>query len=140
MDINSFIDACKARGMNVTYQRMAIFKSLMATKNHPTAEDIYREVLKEHPTLSRATVHKTLETLAEQHLISKVTQLHDRARFDGNTHPHHHLVCIHCKKIIDIESESLEGLSVPANLGNGFEVINYRVQFDGICSECSAGR
>lgn len=134
--IEQFIANCKNKGLSVTYQRLAVFKSLTSKSSHPTADDIYNQVKIDHPTISLATVYKTLETLSENDLISKVTPLHDLARYDGENESHHHLVCIKCKKIIDIHDENLNGLSLSTQDNNGFEILDYRVQFDGICHEC----
>lgn len=136
MDVTNFIADCKQQGLNVTYQRLAIYKALIKNPVHPTAEDIYKKVKKDYPTISLATVYKNLETLAEHNLISKVTYLHDLARYDGETEPHHHLVCVKCRRIVDIHNENFDGLSLSAQEINGFEIKKYRVQFDGICQKC----
>jgi len=136
LSVEEFIQECKRHGLSATYQRIAIYKILQQRQDHPTAEDIYKEVLKEHPTISLATIYKNLETLAGYNLIDKVTHLHDLARYDANMNHHHHLVCNKCKKIIDIQIKNLEDLQIPSNLNKDFKVIGYKVQFDGICREC----
>ena len=135
-NIETFIKECKNRGLNVTFPRMAIYKILLQYQGHPCAEDIYKEVQKDHPNISLATVYKTLEMLADNDLISKVTPLHDIVRYDFNKDFHHHLVCIKCKKILDIENSSLNNLPIPKDIEKGFKIINYQVQFDGICKQC----
>ncbi len=134
MQVDNFINTLREKGLNVTYQRILIYNYLQTTKNHPTAEEIYQVVKAEYPSISIATVYKTLETLAEHDLIKKVNPMHDLARFDGDTTPHHHLICSECRKIVDIHDERLDALPVPSN--NGFQVNGYRVLFEGICQEC----
>ena len=136
LKIQEFIDTCRNKGLNVTYQRILIYKSLVKTKAHPTAEEIYHEVKTEYPSISLATVYKTLETLAENELISKVTPLHDLARYDGDTTPHHHLVCLECRKIVDIFDDSLNNLKTPSE--SDFQIFGYRIQFEGICNGCAS--
>jgi Fur family peroxide stress response transcriptional regulator len=136
LKIDEFINAMRERGLNVTYQRILIYKYLINKRSHPTADEIYREIISEYPSISLATVYKTLETLEEHNLISKVNALHDLARFDGDTTPHHHLICLRCKKIVDIYDDHLENLPLPSN--NGFKVSGYRIQFEGICEDCAA--
>ncbi len=136
--LNSFIQECKNRGMNVTYPRMAIYKILLAHRGHPSAEDIFKEVKKDYANISLATVYKTMEMLAEHELISKVTPLHDIARYDCNPHFHHHLVCVRCKKIIDITSESLDQIKIPEQIDKDFKILHYQVQIDGICKNCQS--
>jgi Fur family peroxide stress response transcriptional regulator len=133
-NIEGFIDALREKGLNVTYQRILIFKHLVQAKTHPTAEEIYNEVKSEYSSISMATVYKTLETFAEHNLINKVNALHDMARFDGDTTPHHHLICLNCKKIVDIYNDALNNLPTPSN--KNFIVLGYQVQFEGICENC----
>lgn len=133
-DVQNFISACRDKNLNVTYQRILIYKSLMANKSHPTAEEIYKDVKQEYPSISLATVYKTLETFALNELIGKVTQLHDLARYDADMDMHHHLVCLKCRKVIDIHDEHLNKLNLPQH--DAFHISGYRIQFEGVCKEC----
>jgi Fur family peroxide stress response transcriptional regulator len=135
-DIDSFILECKKHGLNVTYPRLAIYKILLQYSGHPSAEDIFNEVKKDHPNISLATVYKTMEMLAGHNLISKVTALHDMARYDCNNDFHHHLVCTRCKKITDIDNDKLNRLKFPDDLDPDYIIESYQVQFNGICKEC----
>lgn len=134
--LDEFINALRQKGLNVTYQRLLIFKHLINTNTHPTADEIYQAVITEYPSISMATVYKILEILTEHKLIAKVTPLHDLARFDGDTSMHHHLVCLRCRKIVDVHHDALNNLPIPSN--NGFEVCGYRVQYEGICEVCAS--
>ena len=96
----------------MTPQRLAIIKALLASAEHPRADAIYARVRKEHPHISLATVHRTLETLCDIGEARKVTMLHDSARYDGNVMPHHHVVCVKCRRIRDIEIPELDLVSV----------------------------
>ena len=72
--IESFLNRCRAAGLAVTPQRLAIFRRLVATDRHPSAEELHAVVRREMPTLSLATVYKTLDTLAR--LITRRTEPH----------------------------------------------------------------
>jgi len=137
LSMEEFIQACRERGLNVTYQRMVIYKYLRESKNHPTAEDIFRMVRQEYPSISLATVYKTLETLSDLNLIHKVTILHDMARYDADLQPHHHLICVHCKKIKDVYDDSLNQLPVSNIHVDGFHIHGYRIELEGICEDCA---
>ena len=136
--VGLFIEDCKKHGLNVTYQRLAVFKVISKHKGHPSAEDIYREVLKEYPRISLATIYTTLETLSKYSIISKVTPLHDTARYDYDQEVHHHLICINCRKIIDIKYDEFDYLWLPDDLKQNFKVLNYKIQFEGICPQCQS--
>jgi len=137
LTMDEFIRTCREKGLNVTYQRMVIYKSLMHSKNHPTAEEIYHMVRKEYPSISLATVYKTLETFAELKIINKVTHLHDMARYDADTRPHHHMICVYCKAVQDVHDERLNRLPMPDMNYNGFQITGYSIQFEGVCVACA---
>src|SRR5690242_17252458 len=103
-----FIQRCRQGGLAVTPQRIAIIKALLSSAEHPRADTVFATVRREHPTISLATVHRTLETLCEIGEARKVTTLHDSARYDGNVTPHHHVVCDECRKVRDIEIPGLQ--------------------------------
>jgi Fur family peroxide stress response transcriptional regulator len=129
------------RGLKVTPQRTAIYRSLVESDAHPTAEDLYRKVKRLHPTVSPNTVYYTLGVLRGAGLVREVNYWHDRSRFDGNLELHHHLICVGCRKIEDLTDRGLDRLRVPAHRA-GFEVIAHRVEFQGYCASCRkrAGR
>ncbi|MEW5744993.1 MAG: Fur family transcriptional regulator [Nitrospirota bacterium] len=124
----------RERGLKLTPQRMAIFDYLRDNTDHPSAEDVYAAVSKRFPTMSFATVYNTLETLRKRGEVLELTIDADRKRFDPNTHPHHHLICIHCKRIVDIHSEF--ELSLSGKDRADFEVVGNHVEFYGVCGNC----
>ena len=126
----------KSRGLKVTPQRVAIYKALAETTSHPTADDLYRHVARNYPMISTNTVYYTLASLQEAGLVKEVNYWHDRARFDANVTPHHHLVCVGCRAIVDIEDPSLNRLKSVARLPKGFQVLSHQVEFYGYCASC----
>ncbi len=130
-----FIATLRDHGLQVTYQRLAIFQALYFTKDHPSAEVIYQQVKKRFPMISLGTVYKTLEKFFEVGLIQKVSPVTEVARYDAITRPHHHMVCLECQSIQD--AEELVGdqkISIPEK--SGFQVVRQQVIFQGYCPEC----
>lgn len=132
------IDACKEKELSATLQRITILRVLQQMEGHPTVEEIFRQVQLEIPTISLATVYKNLETLTQNKLVTQVTRLHDVTRYDVNNEPHHHLVCVQCRKIVDVDGQAVPQLSLPAAASHGFEIFGFQIQFDGLCAECRA--
>lgn len=139
----AFTAACRDRGLSVTHQRLAIFEAVVASRSHPDADEIYRAVRRKYPTISRGTVYRTLETLCELGFVSDVNPVRGNARFEAALDPHHHLICLSCRTIIDLHDGSLDGLRVPARARQagkgeaaGFEVTGYQIQFVGYCRNC----
>jgi Fur family peroxide stress response transcriptional regulator len=133
-----FVARCRRGGLAVTPQRIAIIKALLSSAEHPRADTIYAMVRREHPTISLATVHRTLETLCEIGEARKVTTLHDSARYDGNVTPHHHVVCVKCRKVRDIEIPELERMLKGRNAIGDFQVIGTSLEIQALCAQCSS--
>ncbi len=67
--VDQMIERCREAGMNVTPQRIAIYRALLDSEDHPTPEMLYRSVSTEMPSLSLATIYKTLDALAAVGLV-----------------------------------------------------------------------
>jgi len=136
--VAEFATRCRERGLAVTPQRLAIIRALLSSAEHPTADAVYATVRREHPHISLATVHRTLDTLCEVGEARKVTLLHESARYDGNVTPHHHVVCVRCRCIRDIEIPGAEQLLAGrTNIGE-FRVLGTSVEILAVCEKCAA--
>jgi Fur family transcriptional regulator, peroxide stress response regulator len=127
------------REMNVrlTPQRLAVLEYLEGNLAHPSAAEIHRALADRFPMMSFATVYNTLEMLREQGLVRELAIDPDKKRFDPNMEPHHHLICLSCKRIVDVFCEF--DLTLPEGARGDFEVIGNQVDFYGICPRCSPG-
>ncbi len=134
--VNSFISRCKKLGIKVTPQRIAIYKELVDTTEHPSTEGIFRKIRSYYPNISLTTIYRTLETFEKLGLISVVNILYNAARYDANLEPHHHLVCVVCKKVEDFYDDSLANLNIPKEALLDYRLLGYTVQINGICTEC----
>lgn len=126
----------KEAGLKLTPQRMAIFKVLEDNTSHPSADDIYREIKRDFPNTSMATIYNTLESLKELGLIRELTIEADRRHFDPDASPHHHIICIRCRRIEDIFEELPEMTDLPASVKKRFKLVGYNVEFFGVCENC----
>lgn len=117
-------------------QRRVILEAVLRRDDHPTADQIYEAVQDRIPQISRTTVYRTMETLLELGVIRRVHLTGATCRFDGKVRRHHHLVCMRCNKITDIDDESLDQLPLPRRKLQGFQLRDFSVQFSGICSDC----
>ena len=135
VQLGRFTEVCRERGTPVTHQRLAVFRALLESAAHPDAEAIYSALRGTHPTLSLGTVYKTLEMLQALGLATAVSSPGPTRRFDGNRHPHHHLWCTRCRRLTDVELETLAALPLPA--GIDFQVTDVTIQFNGLCAACS---
>jgi Fur family peroxide stress response transcriptional regulator len=138
--LSEFAERCRRGGLAVTPQRLAIIKTLLDSGEHPRADAVYAKVREQHPHISLATVHRTLETLCDIGEARKVTMLHDSARYDGNITPHHHVVCVKCRRVRDIEIPQLDQLLGGQSALGEFKVLGTSLEIQALCDECGVKR
>lgn len=128
--------ALRTAGYRMTSQREAIVDYLASTFEHPGAARVFQEVKKKQPGLSLATVYNTLHVLTVNGLIKMLT-LKEENRYEANLSFHINLLCASCGKIQDLE---VEPRMTPEEVRerSGFEVMSYRMEYHGLCSECKA--
>ena len=120
--------------LKLTPQRLAILKYLENNREHPSAADIHNAVSRNFPTMSLATVYNTLKILKRLKNIQELSIDADKRRFDPDTGDHNHLICIRCKKIVDVKHEF--SLDIPDAEKQEFEIIGNHVDFYGVCPGC----
>lgn len=129
-------EVLRNRGLKVTPQRTAVFAAVRELTSHPSADEVYHEVVDRYPNISFDTVNRTLLTFAEIGLIEIIETPEGVRRFDTRLHPHHHIHCILCGGIIDFENPDFDDLSVPNDLKSRYRISKLRVSLQGICTEC----
>ncbi len=121
-------------GFKRTPQRLAILEYLEGNLSHPSAEDIYRAVSRKYHSMSFATVYNTLNTLAKGGAVRELTIDPERRRYDPDTSRHHHLICVDCKKVVDIAGDI--AVEIPKTMTKDFTVFGNHVEFYGHCAPC----
>ena len=137
-EIEQIITRFREAGLKITPQRISIFHLLQDNRSHPSAEDVYRDALKIHPSISFTTVYKTLQTLRDMGEIQELAVDPERAHFDPFTHEHIHLFCKGCKNIKDLEMNPMKSNRIfKSNDGLAdFEIHNVQIHLVGLCEDC----
>jgi Fur family peroxide stress response transcriptional regulator len=121
----------------MTSHRMALARILATSEGHPNATQLYESLRQQFPTISLATVYKTLVLLKDEGEVLEI-DLHDESRYDGNkpfSHPH--LVCTQCKRIFDGDDvNTLSKLNREIEEKYGFQIARHQIVYFGICKEC----
>jgi len=120
----------------VTPQRMAVYKVLLETTEHPSAETVFQKVRKVFPSISLDTVNRTLLTLSEIGVAFVVEGSGDAKRFDGNLESHQHFKCVKCKRIVDFSHKPFNNVPIPKGISKKFTVLKKAIYFEGICDLC----
>lgn len=130
--------ALEKSGQRFTEQRAAVYRYLADTDVHPTADEVHSAVRRELPSISLATVYKSLETLVGCGLAVKLTYADHSARYDGRTDPHHHARCLSCGRVSDIPGEvDPHEIDALRRRADGFTVTGYRLELSGYCTSCA---
>jgi len=128
-------------GYKLTPQRQLIIDVLLENnQSHLSAEDIYQLTVEVSPELSLATIYRTLELLTELKVVKQVNFGDGLMRYelgdDSDLHHHHHLVCVVCQKIEEFNEDWLGEIEDRIEQEHGFQILDHRLIFQGICSNC----
>ena len=137
LKLQDFECRCRDNGLKITPQRVAIFKALVSTDAHPTAEEVYKMVRQDIRNISLDTVNRTLLTLAQIGAAFQVEGTGQPRRFDGDLGDHQHFLCVKCGKVIDFHYEPFDNIEVPAHLQGQFQIMRKTVYLEGTCETCS---
>ena len=123
-------------GRRVTPQRVAVFEILYEHGDHPTVDQVYQGVRKAFPMISLNTVYQTIEALVDLKVVSPLGYGLEAVRYETDSTPHHHAVCLACKRIIDVFDATLERVKPPQTVHKQLQVLGHRVEFFGYCADC----
>jgi len=138
--MDAFQAGCRRAGLKVTPQRLAVYKALLETDEHPSAEMVFQRVRGVFPSISLDTVNRTLLTLSEIGAAFVVEGSGDAKRFDGNLENHQHFKCVKCKRIFDFHHKPFDDIPVPKSIGRKFTILRKTVYFEGVCDLCEESK
>lgn len=128
-------DAMKSRN---TLQRRLVLETVQRMHNHPTADEIFREIAAENMLISKATVYRNLKILSEQGEILHIPIPNGADCFDYNTLPHYHLECRSCSRIFDVDMPYQADLPDKIVNRKGFLIESHHIVFSGLCPRCQS--
>jgi Fur family ferric uptake transcriptional regulator len=133
-----FRDFLAGKRLRLTSQRRVIIETAFSTREHFTAEELLEWSRRRDPSVSRATVYRTLPLLTESGLVREMDFGKDYKFYDPNyaERPHHnHLICEECQKIVEFDSDRIEALENEISHQLGFSVKSRRLQITASCEE-----
>jgi len=131
-------EALQSQGARMTPQRAAILDAVLGTTEHRTADEILEAAQKIDPTVSRATVYRTLTLMVETGLLRRLDLGRDFTYFDPNylEKPNHsHMICLDCQKIFEFEEQELDACEDKIARQLGFERASSFVRMEGRCQK-----
>lgn len=134
--MNALIKKLKSNNCKITPQRMAVYQAIKESTDHPNAESVFKKLYLTYPTMSLATVYKSLELFSKLELIQVINIGENSFRYDGKTEEHQHIVCTKCSKIEDLNSSIFKDLTVKVQGISNYEIQKQQLCFYGTCSDC----
>jgi Fur family peroxide stress response transcriptional regulator len=133
---DELIAALRERDFRLTPQRVELVRLIASSEGHPSAGQLYTSIKGQFPTMSQATVYKTLALLKDMGQVLEI-DLRDDSHYDGNRpQPHPHLICIQCNKIIDGETD-IDPLPIQElEQATGYKILRSQISFYGLCPDC----
>ncbi len=125
-----------AAGIRPSPQRVAVYESISARRDHPSAEMLFRELRQRIPTMSRTTVLDAMRLFQSANLIRDVRCEEGELRFDGRPEFHAHFKCRKCGCLVDIPVEDAHSkpfIPVP----DKFAIDDEQLIYYGLCDKCS---
>jgi len=122
-----------------TAQRIAIYDFIKDNKSHPSAKEIFQHVSKKLSNVSLTTIYNTMELFKESGYVSELPLMvgGEGRRFDSNTHPHDHLICTACGRVVDIHVSCDHHPQLLSEAQkHDFDVQQISVTVFGVCQEC----
>ena len=133
---DELITALKERDFRLTPQRVELVRLIASSEGHPSAAQLFARIKRQFPTMSHATVYKTLALLKDMGQVLEI-DLREDSRYDGNNpQPHPHLICIQCSKVsdgeVDLDASAIQKLEQKS----GFQILHSQIAFYGLCPDC----
>ena len=133
---NQLLAALKEREFRLTPQRVELVRLIAVSDGHPSAGELHTQIQRRFPTMSLATVYKTLSLLKEINQVFEL-DLRDDSHYDGNRpEPHPHLICMQCNKISDgdlaLDPAALRSLERTS----GYKILRPQIALYGLCPDC----
>ncbi len=128
-------DLCAKRGLRMTEPRRVIARVLSAAEDHPDAEALYDRVKEIDPTISMATIYRTMKLFEEMDIVSKRDFGDGRARYEPQSGPedhHHHMIDVETGEVLEFYNQELEDLKKRIAADLGFELVDHHLELFGV--------
>ena len=119
-----------------TIQKQLVLNSVKKLMNHPTADEVYCNIVDSYPGISKATVYRNLNHLAEEGMLLKISVPGAADKYDATLHSHYHAICRYCSSFIDLEVADPVKVDLNAPAMKENKVSDFVILFNGICESC----
>ncbi|MBN2218817.1 MAG: transcriptional repressor [Kosmotogaceae bacterium] len=130
----------KKRNQRMTAQRELILRLFLeAGTEHLSADEIHHKIQGKNFRISKATVYRTIELLADIGLLRKIVFEDGIVRYElvkKGEHHHHHIICSNCGAVVEFHLDNLEELEELVKSRTGYTIDDHQLKFYGLCPKC----
>ena len=123
---------CEKKGMRMTNQRRVIAQVLSDSVDHPSVPDVHERAVKIDPSISVATVYRTVRLLEETGILERHDFKDGYSRYETKNEHHDHLVNIEDGTIIEFANKEIETLKERIAREHGFRLVDHRLELYGV--------
>lgn len=141
-EIDRFLETLRENGHRVTAERLVLFREVYAQHGHIDAEALLASMKEQGKKISRATLYRNLDLLAEYGFVRRHRLGGNRLLYE-HVHTgqrHDHLVCTHCGRVAEFVSPAIEALQREICRAHGFDLEEHTLQIHGVCTDCATAR
>jgi Fur family ferric uptake transcriptional regulator len=128
----------RAKGLRPTRQRIAVLSELAREPDDATAQQLWSRLRdNRQSTIGLATVYRTLALLRDHGVVDTLSHHGSEHCFRLCTEKHHHhLLCVNCHKVVEIDDCSLGHWVDSVASTHGFIADDHKVEITGRCAAC----
>jgi Fur family ferric uptake transcriptional regulator len=137
LSYQGYVERLRTLGVRITPQRVMVLEVLAGRDGHMTAEEIMQLVAERHPGMNLATVYRTLDMLVSLGIVAQTDLGGGATSFElvGNE-PHHHLVCVGCNAVAELDDNLLAPIREQLLRQYGFQAHSRHFAIFGLCRAC----
>ena len=140
MTTSDFLTQLHEKNLRVTPQRLLVL-DILAGGEHLDAESVYQQARQRDPSISLATVYRTLDILERSGLLQQrfFSREHKREYYESASKAeHYHFRCVRCHTVIEVQTRRLAQLRDELQSELGLVMRHACVCLEGLCAQCAA--
>jgi Fur family ferric uptake transcriptional regulator len=140
VEAGTIVDALDEAGYRLTTPRRALAELIASRRGHFTAEELLEESRGRRLGLTRATIFRSLDVLADLALVERLDLPSGEHAFVAcrPARHHHHIVCSSCGRSAEVADIGFEAVAASIARSTGYRVDTHRLELFGLCPSCRA--
>jgi Fur family ferric uptake transcriptional regulator len=137
IDAHAIVNAFEGAGYRLTAPRRAVAALIAARASHFTAEELLGESRRRRLGITRATMFRSLDVLADLGVVERLDLPSGEHAFVAcePTH-HHHVVCSSCGRSTGVADTGIERIAAEIGRRTGYRIETHRLELFGLCPTC----